>query len=130
MVYDLTDGKNNENGEFEMFGLDFGFCEKHKKCIFDNCEEDSVFLTMCGHRMCETHLFKSKPVWSKCLDCNEFICGQSFIENFGVHIWCNTQKYNEGHYVCFAKNPKDNPRLQKKGYNSCTWVCNKHQLDK
>ena len=133
VVYDLTDGKNNENGEFKMLELDFGFCEKHKVCIYENCKADSVLLTLCGHRMCKTHLLLSKPEWKKCPDCENLMCCQGPMENFGKHLWCHTKKNNDRHYVCYSENPDDNPLMknlrQKKKCNIDTWVCPKHQLN-
>jgi hypothetical protein len=129
VVYDLTYDKNNKNGEFEMLELDFCFCEKHKTCIGENCEDDSGYLTLCGHRMCKTHLLQSKHEWKKCPDCENFMCCQGPMENFGKHLWCHTQKINDEHYFCYSENPNDSPVRKREKFDIDTWVCPKHQLN-
>ena len=124
VIYDVIEDPN-VLGKFKLMTkkVGFGFCPQHKKCDKNNlCGDDSVFLTMCGHRLCTLHT--QITAWSKCPGCNEYKCNNSFIENFGKHIWCNTDKENP-HYVCFNNNLENSP-FGKKDYDKYSWVCPKH----
>jgi hypothetical protein len=134
LVYDVSKKNNGKGYNLKSVSLKFGYCEKHTtnaKCVFDDCVNNACYITWCGHQFCKECLEKQagkKNVFGVCDKCKAVFCGFFQTELFSTHIWCNDP--NNGHYVCYYKNPDDSPIRQKNGWNPDTWVCSEHQLNK
>ena len=134
LVYDVSKKKNVDGYDLQSVSLNFSYCEKHqktKKCIIDDCKNNGYYITWCGHMFCKEHLdykINNPGLFYVCNKCKAVCCNECCVEHFGMHIWCSYK--GGGHYVCFDKNPQESPYVQNKKYDTDSWVCQNHQLNK
>ena len=131
LVFYDPDVGASKKPSLKIVELEFGFCEKHKKCVHNKCENDAEYLFQCRHRMCKAHYewvmsTKPKPGYF-CKECKTWMCGCFYREGMNKHLWCNYAQ--KGHYYCFDGLDGYNPYYRYKTYDAETWLCQNHNLD-
>ena len=131
LVYHIAGDVVNEKSDHKISKLGFGFCENHKRCLFDKCAEDNEYLFQCGHRTCKEHYkyVVDKTVYL-CEECKTWMCAGDFMEGFGTHLLCNDTS-SKRHYVCYKGKDNLNPYNKKNGsYDEKTWICTECKSEK
>ena len=94
--------------------LPHGFCKKHEKCRYKECEQKARYLFQCGHGLCKTHhdlVIQEGKIWF-CDLCDIAVCGLLGYEHGhricrykpGNHLVCFKKQHTQ--YICSVENPK------------------------
>ena len=129
IVFDYHVARTSGSPSLKTFDLEFGFCEKHKRCHYCK-KKKAVVLCQCGqHRLCQDDYYSyrksnKKPV--VCQYCGTLLCGLFFKDGFDTHIKCN--KVGKEHYACFKNKDRENPyKNNKEQYWESFWLCPEHE---